>query len=90
MAKKKGLGDVIKSITDAVGIKQCEDCKERQNELNVLFPFHKPTPLNDEQKARVETEPLKVYNEAFRQDLTEDAFTGGTKLAVLRKLNKLL
>lgn len=90
MAKKKGVGDLIKEITDAVGIKQCQGCKDRQNELNVLFPFNKPKPLTDEQKLRVETEPLKVYNEAFNQNLTEDAFIGGTKIAVLKKLNKLL
>ena len=90
MAKKKGLGDVIKAVTDAVGIKQCQNCKERQNELNIKFPFNRPTPLTDKQKARIETEPLQVYNEAFNQDLTEDAFIGGTKIAVLKKLNKLL
>jgi hypothetical protein len=90
MAKKKGLGDVIKAVTDAVGVQQCANCKQRQNQLNVMFPFNRPTPLTDEQKGRIETEPLQVYNEAFNQNLTEDAFIGGTKIAVIKKLNKLL
>ena len=37
--KIKGLGDVIATITDAVGIEQCEGCKQRQDKLNKLLPF---------------------------------------------------
>jgi hypothetical protein len=37
----QGLGDAIKKVTDAVGISQCDKCKERQNKLNRLFPFKK-------------------------------------------------
>ena len=40
MAKKsKGLGDTIKKVTDAVGIKQCGACKRRQEKLNKMFPY---------------------------------------------------
>lgn len=37
--KIKGLGDVIATITDAVGIEPCEGCKKRQDILNKLVPF---------------------------------------------------
>tara|TARA_R110000868_G_scaffold203335_2_gene451167 strand:- start:1264 stop:1602 length:339 start_codon:yes stop_codon:yes gene_type:complete len=35
----QGLGDGIKVITEALGIEQCNKCKERQQLLNRLFPF---------------------------------------------------
>lgn len=45
--KSKGLGDTIKKMTDAVGIKQCGACKKRQEKLNKMFPYkseqHKKT-----------------------------------------------
>ena len=37
--KSKGLGDTVKKITNAVGIKQCGACKRRQQKLNRLFPY---------------------------------------------------
>ena len=37
--KSKGLGDTVKKITNAMGIKQCEPCKRRQQKLNRLFPY---------------------------------------------------
>lgn len=90
MAKKiKGAGDLIKVVTDAVGIEQCNGCKNRQDWLNVNFAFQKPTPLTEEQKQRIETEPLKVYNEAFRMNIEEYMFKDGVKKSILKKLNKL-
>jgi hypothetical protein len=47
--KEVGLGDAVKSITDALGIKQwpgCQ-CKQRQQKLNDLLTF---TPVNKEQQ----------------------------------------
>tara|TARA_R110002012_G_scaffold26559_9_gene86069 strand:+ start:3381 stop:3605 length:225 start_codon:yes stop_codon:yes gene_type:complete len=45
--KSKGLGDTIKKVTNAMGIKQCGACKKRQQKLNALFPYksdeHKKT-----------------------------------------------
>ena len=44
MTKKeesKGLGDTVKKITEAVGIKQCGACKKRQDALNRLVPYKK-------------------------------------------------
>tara|TARA_B110000495_G_C23018961_1_gene604103 strand:- start:1350 stop:1577 length:228 start_codon:yes stop_codon:yes gene_type:complete len=37
--KSKGLGDTIKKVTSAVGIKQCGSCKKRQATLNKMFPY---------------------------------------------------
>ncbi len=37
--KSEGLGDTVKKITNAVGIKQCGACKRRQQKLNRLFPY---------------------------------------------------
>ena len=39
--RSKGLGDTIKKITNAVGVRQCGGCKKRQNKLNKLFPYGK-------------------------------------------------
>jgi hypothetical protein len=33
------LGDAIKSVTEAIGIPQCEPCKERQQKLNELSDY---------------------------------------------------
>lgn len=33
------LGDAVKSVTDALGIPQCDSCKERQKKLNDLSDF---------------------------------------------------
>ena len=33
------LGDAIKSVTSALGIPQCEPCKERQRKLNELSDY---------------------------------------------------
>jgi len=37
--KSQGLGDTVKKITNAMGIKQCPPCKRRQEALNRLFPY---------------------------------------------------
>jgi hypothetical protein len=37
--KSRGLGDTVKKITEAVGIKQCGSCAKRQKKLNRLFPY---------------------------------------------------
>jgi len=37
--KSRGLGDSIKKVTSALGIKQCGGCKRRQEKLNRLFPY---------------------------------------------------
>ncbi len=37
-----GLGDVIKSATNAIGIQTCEGCARRAATLNRLFTFSNP------------------------------------------------
>lgn len=37
--KIKGLGDVVATVTDALGIEPCKGCKKRQDVLNKLVPF---------------------------------------------------
>lgn len=44
----QGLGDAIKEVTEVLGIKQCDKCKERQSKLNRLFPFKKVQKPTDE------------------------------------------
>lgn len=39
LKQAKGMGDVIKAGTTAVGIKQCGQCKKRQEKLNKALPF---------------------------------------------------
>lgn len=39
--KVKGVGDVVKKMTDFLGIKQCGACAKRQQKLNEMFPFKK-------------------------------------------------
>lgn len=35
----KGLGDLVKAATDAVGIKPCGGCGRRREALNRILPF---------------------------------------------------
>jgi hypothetical protein len=34
-----GLGDLVKSVTEVLGITQCSECIERQKNFNKAFPF---------------------------------------------------
>jgi hypothetical protein len=38
--KPIGLGDAIKRVTTAVGIKPCKACEKRAEKLNRLFTIH--------------------------------------------------
>jgi hypothetical protein len=38
----RGAGDLVKRVTDWVGLKQCEPCKARQDWLNEKLPFRAP------------------------------------------------
>ncbi len=40
----RGLGDVVASVTSAVGIKPCGGCGKRREALNRLVPFKQPDP----------------------------------------------
>lgn len=74
----KGLGDVIKSVTSALGIETCEKCEERRQKLNKAFSFLKTVKreLTDEEieslllmeaNKRIEdgTSFVKLYNDVF-------------------------
>jgi hypothetical protein len=87
--KPKGIGDVVKKITKAIGIEECEGCIKRKDWLNVNFPFGKPRPLTDNEKLNIDKTPLEIYNSAFNQDVNKDSFKGGVKIAILKKLNQL-
>lgn len=62
--KIKGLGDAIATVTDALGIEQCEGCKNRQERLNKILPFGTKD-LTDEQK-----EYLQNFFESQHDELT--------------------
>jgi hypothetical protein len=62
--KIKGLGDVIATVTDALGIEPCDGCKKRQDSLNKLLPFGTKD-LTDEQK-----EYLQNYFSTQHDELT--------------------
>ena len=34
-----GIGDVIASVTDFLGIEKCDECEARRKKLNRMFPF---------------------------------------------------
>lgn len=66
--KPKGLGDTVAKVTKATGIDKVvhwiagEDCgcKERQDALNLLFPYNKPECLTEQEHAFVKSlEPFK-------------------------------
>jgi hypothetical protein len=40
-AKSKGLGDTLKKLTTAIGIKPCAGCQKRAEILNRVFPYKK-------------------------------------------------
>jgi hypothetical protein len=79
--KVEGLGDAIKSVTEFLGIKQCDACKQRQATLNRLFPFTKSKEveplserelfiLDDMEKSRIlqaeyANELFEAYNKRF-------------------------
>ena len=58
----KGLGDKVADVTDALGIKKCKGCEERQESLNLVghqleyfFKKHKPNPFTQEDILQWET-----------------------------------
>lgn len=73
--KNKGVGDVIQSITSAIGIEPCEGCQSRKDRLNILFPFGTPKQMTTEQRLayqdNIESPEvlLAIYNELFDTDL---------------------
>ena len=56
------LGDAIAKVTHALGIEQCDACKERQQKLNRLFGFKSPLPMTEKDKEFM-ARFLKWYND---------------------------
>lgn len=78
-----GLGDLVKSVTNVLGITQCSECIEREKRFNKAFPFIKVSRdlTFDELKLmeRINSCPViqnddvnslfKMYNEVFTSKL---------------------
>lgn len=62
----EGLGDVIKAVTEAVGIKPCEGCEERRKKLNRMFSFLKAV------KRDITSEEIEFLNGIGRTVTGED------------------
>lgn len=62
----EGLGDVIKAVTEAVGIKPCEKCEERRKKLNKMFSFLKSV------KRDITSEEIEFLNGIGRTVTGED------------------
>lgn len=64
-----GLGDVVKSITNAIGIETCTKCEERRKQLNKMFPWlraNEMQPLQGEDEElmlRIRKTPSAVQND---------------------------
>lgn len=101
MAKKKGLGDLISAVTEAVGIEPCVGCEKRKETLNKLFPFGKEeltskekdylrTFFATEQNDQQQNELLTIYFRVYRVTPFEpcEGCTGVWK-SIIKKLKKL-
>lgn len=102
--KIKGLGDVVATVTDALGIEQCDGCKQRQDKLNKLVPFGTKD-LTEEQKTYLQEffsvehtelsptqqkELIGIYFDVY-QIKPFDPCTGcsGVWKSIIKKLKKL-
>ena len=102
--KIKGLGDVIATITDAVGIEPCEGCKSRQEKLNKLLPFGTKD-LTDDQKEYLQNffsteqteltptqqkELIGIYFDAYQiKPFVPCTGCSGVWKSIIKKLKKL-
>lgn len=78
-----GFGDLVKSVTEVLGITQCDECIERQKKFNKAFPFIKVSrDLTFEElklMERINAKPIiqnddvnalfKMYNEVFTSNI---------------------
>ena len=88
----KGVGDAIAAVTSAVGIEPCENCKNRKDFLNVIWPFNKPKPLTNEQIELLQGEVsdeqyIELYNDLFNRDIKSDC-RSNVLIAIKRKVNR--
>ena len=103
MAKKKGLGDLISAVTEAVGIEPCEGCDKRKETLNKIkiFQFGTEELTEDEKKYlcaffateqndQQPNELLTIYFRVYRVTPFDpcDGCSGVWK-SIIKKLKKL-
>jgi hypothetical protein len=102
--KIKGLGDAIATVTDALGIEQCDGCKKRQDRLNRFLPFGTKD-LTDEQKEYLkeffaseqteltttqQKELIGIYFDVYQiKPFTPCTGCSGVWKSIIKKLNKL-
>lgn len=102
--KIKGLGDVVATVTSAVGIEPCKGCKKRQEKLNKLIPFGTKD-LTEEQKIYLQeffaNEPTEltptqqkeligIYFDAYQlKPFTPCTGCSGVWKSIIKKLKKL-
>ena len=78
--KVNGLGDVVKAVTNAIGIETCDDCEQRRLKLNKMFPFTKKAKreLNDTEITFIESIGTKLNQEdRFMLGSLYEALYGG-------------
>lgn len=102
--KIKGLGDVVATVTDALGIEPCDGCNQRKEKLNKLFPFGVKE-LTNEQKEYLQQffsvehkeiskeqqkELLGIYFDIYKKETFEpcDGCSGVWK-SIINRLKKL-
>ncbi|MFC4477398.1 hypothetical protein [Flavobacterium chungangensis] len=65
--KIKGAGDLVKVVTNTLGIEQCEGCIKRQDQLNKLIPFGKYE-LTDDDKLFLKRIENKLITSSVDRD----------------------
>ena len=108
MARRKkisGAGDIIATITEAVGIEPCDGCNKRKEKLNRLFPIG-ALDLKDDEREYLETlfaSNPKDLNKEMQDRISSIYFRcyrvkpfdpctncSGVWLSFIKKLKKLL
>lgn len=76
----EGLGDVVSTITKALNIRECEECKKRRETLNSIFSWTRTKKVRDLTEEEIEyitnikdgspSKPLfDIYNSLFYSNL---------------------
>lgn len=95
-----GFGDVVKAVTNSVGISTCQKCEERRKTLNKLFPFigkkevgelsteEKEVVASIKENSLIPTEKVKqlfdMYNRVFHQKVKRCNCPGLVRVIVER------
>jgi hypothetical protein len=82
-----GLGNMIKTVTSALGIPQCDKCKERQIQLNRLFPFSKNKEIEPLTEREIEILDTMNRTRSLQQEHKAELFDAYNKRFVVNKAN---